>query len=95
MSTTTHAGTVHTIFGFSEPVSDALDGAADVFGEDFDLDAIATGYRADLAALLPQGWTIAGDEVYREVDAQDIADLDELREAAGDIEIDWTRHQKS
>lgn len=95
MSTTTNAGTVHTLFGFSEPISQAIDTAAGTFGDDFDLDAIAASYRADLAALLPQGWTIAGDEVYREVDADDIADLDELREAARDIEIDWTAHQKS
>lgn len=95
MSTMTSAGTVHTIFGFSEPISEAFDAAADTFGDYFDLDAVAASYCADLQALLPQGWTIAGDEVYREADADDIADLDELREAAADIEIDWTRHQKS
>ena len=95
MSTTTHAGTVQIIFGFSEPISQDIDAARDTrYDEMYDLDAIAAWYQDKLQALLPQGWTINGDEIYRDLNSDDITNLDQLRKGAGSIRIDWARHAR-
>lgn len=86
MSITTEAGSVYTIFGIDsiESVIDAVAGDENIEA----YDAAVAAYQQELEDLLPEGWTIAGDVVYREVDAEDV-DVDELREAARDISLDW------
>jgi hypothetical protein len=90
MATTTQAGTVYTIFGIDSIASTIAASVGD-FAEDFDLPTLENTYRDQLEALLPDGWTIAGDEVYRVDWAEDIEDRDELRAEAAQVDLDYSK----
>lgn len=54
------------------------------FGADIDLEAADAEYRRELAALLPAGWDLARQDIYRTIDATEPTEqiVADIREAA-------------
>jgi hypothetical protein len=90
MATTSQAGSVHTIFGI-DSISGVIAAAVGDFAGDYDLHVLEDRYRDQLESLLPDGWTIHGDDVFRAVGAEDIEDRDELRAQAAEVDTDFSR----
>lgn len=82
MTTTRHAGDVHTIFGIQSIIT-TIETLAGDHAPDIDIYEAESAYTEYLENLLPYGWTISGNEVYRHVDAEDI-DTDQARQAVRD-----------
>lgn len=64
--------------------------------DDFDLDAIEADYREAIDAILPDGVTLEGDQVYGPYPIAADWDLDAVREAIREIDF-WAiveRHAK-
>jgi hypothetical protein len=81
MTTTTEAGTTLTVFGTD--VTGTILAIVGDHAADFDLEAAANGYRDYLAGFLPDGYTISGYQVVKDVDAPHL-DRAALREAVAD-----------
>lgn len=82
MTTTRHAGDVHTIFGIQSIIT-TIEKLAGDHAPDIDIYEAESAYTEYLENLLPYGWTVSGNEVYRHVDAQDI-DTDQVRQCVRD-----------
>lgn len=85
MATTIQAGTVHSIFGI-DSIDAVVSAIVGDFRADYDTGKLAEMITADREALLPDGWTIHGDIVIRDVDAPDLPET--WRESLLDAEVD-------
>lgn len=90
MTATPHAGSVQAIFGIDSIPGVIAAAVGDRAGH-YDLPALESRYRDQLESLLPDGWTIRGDDAYRTPDAEEIEELDELRARAAEIDTDFSR----
>lgn len=82
MTSTRHAGDVHTIFGIQSIIT-TIEKLAGDHAPDIDIYTAEDAYTEYLENLLPYGWTVSGNEVYRHVDAEDI-DTDQVRDQVRD-----------
>lgn len=79
MSTTRHAGDVNAIFGINT-ITHTIETLAGDHAPDIDMHAAEAAYIGYLETLLPYGWTVSGNEVYRHVDAEAL-DADQVRQS--------------
>lgn len=65
--TTTHIGTVHTIFGI-DSIEATINAMVGDFAADFDMEAAANGYRDYLTDYLPATLVVVGNDVMCHID---------------------------
>lgn len=67
-----------------------LDDYAATFAADYDLAAAESELREAVQSILPDGWTLAGDHIYRDLTAVEPTDevVEAIREAVHQIDLD-------
>ena len=85
MNATTEIASITTLIDdtAAQTITNYVGDAAD----DFDIEASAENLRAEIAALAPAGYRLAGDHIFVEIDGQSDEGLDEWRAAVADIDM--------
>lgn len=87
MITTSYGTWNNRIDSYALTVEQTISEALGTFGADYDIDAIATDYRAAINNALPEGVALAGNDFYGLYYAEDATWGPELEDENGRLDI--------